>query len=246
MLALKFDATGKLVIDFGLTDAEIISLGNAFIEQETRQLPAQQLKAPDLMLIRAARDEALSAAEQAQTNENLRAVSTAAFDNALTAAKVDLKEAIIELKHKHRKNRAILRDWGLVTVEGVDVNVRVKTPTSDRGWADLIHAYVIKEQSLPEAERLVEPSLARLIDLDAIIQTNLAQRATGTTERGIGVKGRLKAVTRLLDLLQAAAVVLVVTRYDGCVSEELTRWGYKVLDKRALPTEPAVEPEPVA
>ena len=88
MLALKFDATGKLIIDFGLTDAEVISLGSTYIEHEARQLPVNQLKAPDLMLIRSARDEAIQAAQQAETSENLRAFSTIEFDNALKAANV--------------------------------------------------------------------------------------------------------------------------------------------------------------
>jgi hypothetical protein len=51
-------------------------------------------------------------------------------------------------------------------------------------------------------------------------------------------------VTYLQDLLQAAAVVLVVTRYHGCVVEELTRWGYRVVQKAARP--PAVETGPVS
>ena len=175
-------------------------------------------------------------------NENLRAASATDYAHAVIEAKGLMKEAVVELKHKYRKNRARLQEWGLITSVGKKVDVVITLPVTPRQWADFLHTYVVKEQGLPEAERIVDPPLARLVELDAIIQNTLALRTTGAGERGIGVKNRLAAVTRLLDLLQAAAVVLVVTRYDGSVTEELTRWGYKVVEKTA-PSAAAAEEE---
>jgi hypothetical protein len=38
-----------------------------------------------------------------------------------------------------------------------------------------------------------------------------------------------------LDLLQAAAVVLVVTRYGQRVTNDLQQWGYEVVTKAGAP-----------
>jgi hypothetical protein len=222
-----------LTVDLTLSDAEVISLGESYVTYESGLAEEKQLREPPLDSIRTTLIDAKAASEQAVVNENLRAASATDYAHAVIEAKVLMKEAVVELKHKYRKNRARLQDWGLTTSVGKKVDVVITLPATPRQWADLLHAYIAKEQGLPEAERIVDPSLARLVELDAIIQNSLALRTTGTGERGIGVKNRLASVARLLDLLQAAAVVLVVTRYDGGVTEELTRWGYKVVEKTA-------------
>lgn len=233
MLDTRFDATSKLTVELPLSDAEVIALGGDYVTHESELSVEEQLREPQLDLIRTALAAAQAASEQAVVNENLRAVSATDYSHAVLEAKGLMKEAIVELKHKYRKNRMRLQEWGLGTVTGKRVDVRVILPITDRQWVELMRVYIAKEQSLPENERIVDPPLTQLVDLHVIIQNRLALRATGTVVRGIGVKNRLASVARLLDLLQAAAVVLVVMRFDGHVTEELTRWGFKVIEKTA-------------
>jgi hypothetical protein len=245
MLSAKFDTGSKLTVELTLSDADVISLGESYVEYESGLPEEVQLREPPLDLIRTTLTEAKAASEQAVVNENLRAASATDYSHAVIEAKGLMKEAVVELKHKYRKNRARLQDWGLITSVGKKVDVVVTLPATPRQWADFLHDYVVKEQGLPEAERIVDPPLTRLVELDVIIQNTLALRTRGTGERGIGVKNRLASVARLLDLLQAAAVVLVVTRYNGGVTEELARWGYKVVEKTAAPAAAAEEETPV-
>ena len=81
-------------------------------------------------------------------------------------------------------------------------------------------------------------------DLAAIVQANLAARQQGSTQRQMGVQTRSVEVSRLLDILQTEAFVLVVTRLDGHVAEDLQQWGYQIVRKTGpapLPAEPPVQ-----
>ena len=240
MYSFKFDHYGRLVAVFPKTDIGIIALGDTFVAHEASLPVGQRLREPNPAQIQDLLTEAKQAAGLAVTNENLRAVSAGDYNAAIAEAKDLMADALAEISHKHRKNPAKLQEWGVDTRVGSRKILIIK-PNTDIAWGDFTHAYIAKEQSLPENERVSDPSLSRLIQLDQIIQSSRLLRSAGENERGINIKNRATASARLLELLQLAGAILCLTRFDGSVAEELTRWGFKVVGKSAAPAASAAE-----
>ncbi|NJN55109.1 MAG: hypothetical protein HC804_10325 [Anaerolineae bacterium] len=86
--------------------------------------------------------------------------------------------------------------------------------------------------SLPAAEQISDPSLAEMSALNGVLQTAVNERTVGQNQRETNVQTRLSEIQQLLDLLQVAAMILVVTRYQGIVTNNLQFWGYEVIAAR--------------
>ncbi len=241
MYSVKIDSKGSLVVILPQNDMGTIILGEKFLEYEA-SLPSQErLLEPDHALMSTLLLEAKTAAGMVTSNETVRAVSSADYAAAVSEMKVLMDDALAELKHRNRKTPARVREWGVNTTIGLSGKILYTAVKTDRQWIDLNHSYVIKEQSLPENERISDPPLERLAALDQIIQSNLSLRTASLNERGIGVRTRTAAASRLLDMLQVAGALLCLKHFDGCVEENLTRWGYKVIAKKATATVRAAE-----
>jgi len=104
----------------------------------------------------------------------------------------------------------------------------------------LLDAYVAQEESRPAEERFNIPALDDVRAVRDGLRASLEQREGGRTVRETGVALRDEMVEELLDLLQAAAVYLVVKRFGRRVTPELQGWGYNVVERVAAPAaEPA-------
>lgn len=230
MYSIKFDHNGRFVAVFPKTDVGIIALGDAFLAYEASLPAGKRLREPDPAQIKDLLLEAKQAAGLVVTHENLQAISAGDYNAAIAEAKELMTDALAEIAHKHRKNPARLQEWGLETKVGVRKTI-ITRPITNKLWGDFLHDYTAKEQSLPENERVIDPPLARLLELDQIIQSNRLLRSVATNERGLYVKNRITASAQLLELLQLAGAIFCLTRYDGVVTEELTRWGFKVVER---------------
>lgn len=65
--------------------------------------------------------------------------------------------------------------------------------------------------------------------LNNALQAAAAARQAGRNQREAAVQTRTAATSRLLDLLQAAAIIIVVTQFNGVVTNDLQHWGYNVI-----------------
>ena len=244
MLRAEIDSNGRLHVVLPGKNADILKLGVDYLAKETSQPADLQLREPALALVQATLTAAQSADTLATQNEAQRAVSAVDYGQALDEAKGCLKQDIFDqLLGQHSKNRAYLEEYGLDTKVGARGQALVAKPTNDKGWIKFLVKYVEQQTALPEAERIVDPPLTRMSQLATIVTGKLQTRTSGAAQREIGVAHRSAAVTRLLDLLQTAALVLCATRFDGCVVEDLQLWGFKVVDKTNVPAE---EPAPAA
>lgn len=106
--------------------------------------------------------------------------------------------------------------------------VLVRKPRTRRQWWELLQAYVAQEARLPPAEQISNPPLAVMQAHWQTLQMGLTQRTGGRDQREVHVEARNTAVSRLLDLLKAAAVTRLVADFNGVLTHELQLWGFQV------------------
>jgi hypothetical protein len=152
-----------------------------------------------------------------------------------------LEKVILHLKSRHADNLAELEQWGLGTKNG-SRGVSVLKPRTETEWRNFLLAYVAKEAALPAAQQMTDPPLSQLQGLADTVQQNRSDRTEQTVRRLRNVATRTSASQQLLDALQAAAAVLIVTRYDYKVTRDLQTWGFNLVAKTA-PVENPAPPE---
>lgn len=229
-VAMKFDAQSDLELRWTLNDAETIQLGEAFLTYENALPDAQRLRDLSVEFLRPLVDQARVAAAEAAAGEAQRARAAEAVRQALEQAHPLLDKVILHLKSRHANNLAELEQWGLQTKQG-QRGISVQKPRHLEQWREFLLAYVAQEATLPAAQQITDPPLSELQALAAIVQQNRTDRTEQTTRRLRNVAVRTTASQRLLDALQAAAAVLIVTRFEGKVTRDLQLWGFNLVAK---------------
>jgi hypothetical protein len=74
------------------------------------------------------------------------------------------------------------------------------------------------------------------------LTANVNTRSTAKGQRAVGVQQSSETAARLLDLLQAAAVQIVVQKCGGKVTPDLTQWGFEVVAKKPAKKKAAEKP----
>ncbi|MBK9054237.1 MAG: hypothetical protein IPL78_25990 [Chloroflexi bacterium] len=105
----------------------------------------------------------------------------------------------------------------------------------EKEWATFLTTYVTQETSLAAANQIANPPLAEMSTLATTLQAADAARKAGSSQRQAAVETRTAAANRLLDLLQAAALILVVTQFNGVVTNNLEQWGFQVVARTPPP-----------
>lgn len=245
MINFRLDTKGELVVRWPRRDEAIVTMGQTYVAYES-SLPAEQrLREPDIALIQDALAQATAAIEASHHGEQKRATAAEQYRQAITEARTLLEEALIHLQSHYIGNLAQLEAWGLDTRAGAH-GVAIRKPGTNKDWVNFLLTYVAQEQSLAESDRITNPPLTALENLAQTIQNSLEARRSGRDQREIGIKERAAAVSHLLDLLRAAAVVLVVTRFQSQVTNDLQLWGYEVTarsgSKESAPPQQADSP----
>ena len=227
MVAARFDSMGSLTLRWPSNYQAVVALAEAYIAYEGSLPPEAQLQDISLAMIEAALAEAKVAIAAAQKGEQARAAAGETVQQTHKTIKPLLDRAIMQLKAQHFNQLAALEQWGLNTVMHQG-KVRVRKPRTQRQWWELLQAYVAQEASLPPAEQISNPPLAVMQAHWQTLQLGLTQRTGGRDQREVHVEVRNTAVSRLLDLLKAAAVLRLVADYNGVLTNELQLWGYRV------------------
>lgn len=243
MIAIRIDVNGAYQVQWPKKSADILALGQAYVTYEASLPGGQQLAAPTLATMQAANTAAQTAQAAAGSGEVARAVAAENYRQAIAAAKQRLEISLARLKANNMSNLAKLEEWGLDAVAGSN-GVSVRRPRSDPQWEAFLDAYVTKESSLPANEQITDPPLEEMVTLNSNVQTARAARTAGRNQREANIQTRTAEAQRLLDLLQVAAAVMVITRHNGVVTNDLQAWGYAVTavtPSPAPPVEPPVE-----
>jgi len=244
MLIIKLDANGDFQLVWDADDMSVIALGKAYGAKEGLLPVAQQLKEPSLDMMRQAVTTAIAALEASTAGELQRAEAATRLHNILNEATPLIDLAIDRLKGKYASDLGSLKRWGADIRIGARGKVSLTKPNTELKRIDFLAAYVKREAELPEAERIQDPPLARMTALSAAAEANREARQSGTIQRQAGTQTRSVSSAPLLDLLQVACGLLVVTRFGGVVTENLGEWGYKVVRRTSKPAEPPA-PEPL-
>lgn len=239
MITFRVDVNGAYQVQWPKKPAAILALGQAYVTHESSLPVGQQLALPTLAMIQAAHTAAQTAQSSADSGEIARASAAETYRQSLVTAKQRLDVALARLKLNQAGNLADLEQWGVDTVAN-DGGVTVRKPRTNAQWETFLNTYVNKETSLPANEQLTDPSLAEMTALRTTMQNAKAARTSGRNQREEHTQTRTAEAQRLLDLLQTAAVNLVVTRYNGVVTNALQAWGFVVT--AVTPTAPQIEP----
>lgn len=238
---MKFDAQSDLELRWGDTDEAIIQHGLSFLAFEEQRPLAEQLKDLSPLFFTGLVKAARGAAAEAQSGEAARAHAAEAVRQIDAQLPSLVDKILLQLKLRYASNLADLKLHGLKTTtgpRGITV-LKPKNPTDRRAFC---LTYVERETSLPATQQITDPPLSQMAAIAQTLRDNQTARTTQTNRRQKNVETRTAASLVLLDALQAAAAVLIVTRFSGQITYALRDWGYDVVGK----TGPApIEPKPI-
>lgn len=227
MMVLRWAAKSDLDVRWPESDALILALGKACQAYEASLPAGERCGAVPPALLAQSLVALEAAIKEAGTGEQERAESSEARRQAQQDARPEIDRALAQLKAKYFDNLAKLEQWGLATKQSAK-GVTVLKPKGTTQEVAFLLAYVAKEQSLPTAEQISNPALAKMTGFASTLSQSQAARGAGRTKREIAVRARSVAGEEALLYLQAIAVSLMAVRYKGEVSNELQRWGFDV------------------
>lgn len=228
MLVLKFDVKHSECLQWPTTEVQILTLGRAYIAHEAKLPPEERLKDLPLSLIQNALRLAETARDAESRGEADRVTAVATYRLTLNKAKEALRQAREALEVRNATDILTLRGWGFDIVFSHD-KPAVRLPNTDQDWFFLLAAYVQHEGSLPENERVAQPPYAEILALYQVIQESLEARQQGHARVEASTQVWSHEIQRLLELLQSAALIRILSRYNGHVVSDLREWGYEIL-----------------
>ena len=240
---MKFDVQSALELRWGTTDEAIIKHGASFLAFEQQRPASEQLKVLSPTFFTRLVDAAQEAATEAGLGEAERARAAELVRQADEQLRSLVDKLILHLKSRYANNLAELEAFGLKTTAGAR-GVSVQKPRDATGRRAFCLAYVDKESALPAASQITDPPLSQLTAIAQVLRDNQAARTTQTNRRQQSVATRTAAAQSLLDALQAAAAVLIVTRLGGQITYALRDWGYEVVGKTGPAPKPLEAPTP--
>jgi len=240
MMQYRLDANGKQQVNWPANDAEIVRLGEEFIQASERR-PAERCF-PALNLVKTRCAAAAAAMAQAQTGDADRSGAALTVEQTFEQAQQLVRKIVAGLSYHHLHELPELQKWGLKVVRGPRGQYLVKSPRNKADVMAMLETYLKRENELPEANRLADPALDTVAAALAALTTSMAARQQGRTQREQGVQARTVEAQKLLDLLQVAAAYHCVVEFDGVVDARLQDLSFEVttVTKRATaPVEPA-------
>ncbi len=244
-MKVGFDTLGKYDIGFPLPRAasKIFTLCSAFLAKEdTLAVSARTVYTED---VRALYEQSGAALDLKASGESQRVLSS-------EEVKALDKQSVVLIKKIHRtmlyefaETPAEASKWGFDIKQTGKRSGTILIPDGRAAIVKVLAQYATAERARPAAERFKAPVLADVDKVVTGLQNNLGARQTGKSQRTTGTQQTLDTAAKLLDLLQAAAVQIVVKRFNGKVTPELGQWGYEV-SARQPSAKKTVKKTPVA
>lgn len=245
MISITIRSNEDLTVEWPRRDKDVIALARDYLAYEASLPAEEQLQDMDAAKIQALVEQAEAAIANSRAGEAERAHKSQRSDQKLEAAKMKLDAAIMQLKGKHWDSLAILEEWGLetkVTAYG-DISVRKPYHFRDEAFLTFLKTYIAKEESLPEEERITNPSLDEMKGLATTIEAINESWQDAISLRKEGIEQRKKIARELHLWLKACAAVLITTRFNGELTARLQRWGFTVKTRHKTAAGPSGEEE---
>lgn len=228
MISVRMDYNSLFAVRWPTKDSDIIALAEVWVVYEASRSLASQLKDIPLALVETKLAAAKSARASIQSGEADRNLASGDYRTLLATIKNNLDRAFTFLKYVHSDNLLWLQKWG-VNVRQTARGLSVRMPTKDAEVLLLLETYLAYESSLGVGQQIADPPLATmqalLVDAKDMAQNRLSNRVKRTSN----VHERSQAASELLDLLQIAALILIVREFGGKVDPNLANWGYTVV-----------------
>ena len=218
MLMVKLDSKGLKKIKWPATDVEIVKTAIALLSAEMELKDGKCF--PKLNLLR---KMILIAKEETDFDALIENETDISENNALAKAKDFTRVIVNGLAYFHDHEITKLTDWGL-TVE----NDKVYPPLGREMILEMLQKYVQKELSLMPNIRLQSPPIAQVQAVIKILVLSREKREKAKLKKD--KKQKPEVIERLFDLLQLAVMYHVVLDFEGVVDEQLTDFGFEVVD----------------
>lgn len=241
MTSISIRSSDDLKMDWPHVDDKIIKLAQAFLSYEASLPDAERMNAASTAVMQSLLTEAESMAAEVSRHKFERGVAATDYSQQLEMARDKLEQIIQQLKTRYWNNLSWLEGWGLRTKTNRWDKITVRQPRSDLAWDAFLNAYVTRESSLPEAERISNPSLAEMTALRDTVAASYAAREASTQARKESVERRNQVVERLNQLLRACAAILITTHFDGRLTRQLGRWGFTLVERQPSATADPVD-----
>ena len=239
-----FDVNGTHDVTFvdARKTAKIFTLAETFLAKEDTQ--AAELRTVYTDDIRALVAQSGAALDLKSSGESQRVQSSEEV-KALDEQSVELVQKIHRmLVYEFGDTPAKAVEWGFDIKQTGKRSGTILVPAGRAAIVAVLDRYAKTEQARPAAEQFTSPALAEVIAVVEGLKQNLGARGTGKSQRASGTQQTLDAAANLLDLLQAAAIQIVVKQFDGKITPGLAEWGFEVTAK-SRPAKKAVEAAPV-
>lgn len=229
MYGLQLDKNGAYLLRWSRKDHDILANTRAYLLRERSLDESLQLKDIPLAYLQSKYDSALAALSDSQTGEAARSTFTNEYQSRLNHLRKKLQYILALLKYKHASNPFAIEKHGFNVRHAARRGYAVPLPRTNGGLIRLLASYLAQESSLPPAERIPDPSFEEMQTLQTDILRFQQTRAQARIQRTSNVYERRAIITELQDLLQCAAHILIVMRFNGKVSPELALWGFTVV-----------------
>ena len=236
-----FDVKGTHDVKFAdpRKTAKIYTLAGAFLTKEDElDKDERTVYTEDIRELLATVDAALGLKS---TGESQRVLSSEEV-KALDKKSVELIKKIHRtMVYEFADTPAEATRWGFDISQTGKRTGTIRIPDGRAAIVKTLAQYAKTEKARPAAERFKAPVLTEMQVVVDGLTANVNTRSTAKGQRAAGVQQSSATAVRLLDLLQAAAVQIVVKRFDCKVTPELTQWGFEVVAKKPTKKKPAVK-----
>jgi len=227
-MQVGFDMKGQHNVRFPLPGktTPVFTLCDAFLKKEDA-LPAAARTAytEDIRALFTQSGSLLDLKAGGESRRVLSSEEVKALDKKSVAL---VKKIHRTMEYEFGDTPAKAAEWGFDIKQTGKRTGTILMPDGRAAIVALLDRYATTEKARPAAERFKSPALAEVVAVVDGLKQNVGARGTGKGQRASGTQQINTLTARLLDLLQAAAVQIVVKQYDGQVTPDLAQWGFEV------------------
>ena len=228
IVQVGFDTKGQFNTGFPLPrhTSKIFTLCNAFLTKEdTLSAGARTVYTEDIRTLFTAVSDLLDLKSGGESQRVLSSEEVKALDKQAAALIKKIHRAMV---YEFGDTPAEASKWGFDIKQTGQRSGTILMPIGREAIVRVLAQYAKTEKARPASARFKTLALAEVDNVVAGLQTNLGARQTGESQRASGTQQTLDTAAKLLDLLQAAAVQIVVKQFDCKVTPELGAWGFEV------------------
>ncbi len=228
-MKVGFDTLGTHDVKYPLPrqSPKIFTLCTAFLAKEdSLTASARTVYTED---IRDLFTQSGAAQDQKASGESQRALSSEEI-KALDKQSVALIQKIHRtMLYEFAETPAEATKWGFDVKQTGKRAGTILMPDGRAAIVAVLNRYAKTEKARPASDRFKAPALAEVVAVVDGLSANTTTRGAAKSQRVAATQQTADAAARLLDLLQGAAVQIVIKQFDGKVTPELGEWGYEVV-----------------